>query len=297
MGAFLNIINTLIWIIAYTSILVNIVFFSMLYMKYKLKIELAFTIMTGNILLITIAAMVLHKEIINPNSMLLIIMNSAATLFLTIPLCLYTIRNMEKRNYIILSTVFIITVVLQNIIIKYQLYFLIGIVYAIGYFIVLFPLFRKKNDENNKNVINKQFNKMFMRCFFIFLGFFMPLIIIAIKLYDIPFLISIYFGVFLTAYQLPSLLYCKKRLFSKAIYDNIDLSSPKRLSVLTKRENEVAMEIYSGLKYEEIAEKLFITLSAVKKHTYNIYRKLDINNNRELIMIMAKEEPIIEGNS
>jgi len=43
------------------------------------------------------------------------------------------------------------------------------------------------------------------------------------------------------------------------------------------------------LKYEAIAGKLFISLSAVKKHAYNIYQKLGIHNNRELIMIITKE--------
>ena len=55
------------------------------------------------------------------------------------------------------------------------------------------------------------------------------------------------------------------------------------LSLLTRRENEVALAICNGYKYKEIAEYLFISLSAVKKHAYNIYRKLDISNSRELM--------------
>ena len=64
----------------------------------------------------------------------------------------------------------------------------------------------------------------------------------------------------------------------------------KELPALTKRENEVAMAICNGLKYKEIAEKLFISLSAVKKHAFNIYRKLNINNNRELMGIFLVEK-------
>jgi len=56
------------------------------------------------------------------------------------------------------------------------------------------------------------------------------------------------------------------------------------LALLTKRENEVAAAICSGLKYSEIAEKLFISLSAVKFHANSIYRKLGIKNNRELLL-------------
>jgi DNA-binding NarL/FixJ family response regulator len=79
-------------------------------------------------------------------------------------------------------------------------------------------------------------------------------------------------------------LYCKERLRRRS--KNINLSQ------LTKREQEVAMEICSGLKYEEIAGKLFVSLSAVKKHTYNIYRKLGIKNNRELMLLVNKSQEL-----
>jgi DNA-binding NarL/FixJ family response regulator len=48
-----------------------------------------------------------------------------------------------------------------------------------------------------------------------------------------------------------------------------------RLSV---REREVAEKLCMGLKYEEIAQQLFVSLATIKKHAYNIYRKLDISN-------------------
>jgi DNA-binding NarL/FixJ family response regulator len=60
------------------------------------------------------------------------------------------------------------------------------------------------------------------------------------------------------------------------------------ITSLTKRENEVALAICNGHKYEEIAEKLHISLSTVKTHSSTIYRKLGINNNRELMQIFLK---------
>jgi len=126
---------------------------------------------------------------------------------------------------------------------------------------------------------------MSRNCFLITLGFFIPMILLY-KLYYLPYILNIFVGVFLIAYQLPGLLYCKKRLLNKLTDEVMGLSA------LSKRENEVAMEIYRGLKYEAIAEKLFISLSAVKKHAYNIYQKLGIHNNRELIMIMTNDSQI-----
>ncbi|MDR0689525.1 MAG: helix-turn-helix transcriptional regulator [Spirochaetaceae bacterium] len=100
--------------------------------------------------------------------------------------------------------------------------------------------------------------------------------------WNIRYFLSLYFGIFLIVYHIPGLWYCKNRL--SHVNDN-----KSGLKLLTKRENEVAMEICNGLKYEDIANKLFISLSAVKKHTYNIYRKLGIKNNRELVLLKIKE--------
>lgn len=47
---------------------------------------------------------------------------------------------------------------------------------------------------------------------------------------------------------------------------------------LSEREQEVLALIAEGLKNQEIAEQLYVTLSTVKAHCNNIYRKLDVNN-------------------
>lgn len=56
----------------------------------------------------------------------------------------------------------------------------------------------------------------------------------------------------------------------------------KKLQTLTPRENEVIKLIYLDEKRKDIASKLFITESAVKKHTRNIYSKLQVENRKEL---------------
>jgi DNA-binding NarL/FixJ family response regulator len=54
------------------------------------------------------------------------------------------------------------------------------------------------------------------------------------------------------------------------------------------------LNLYEGLTYEQIAEKLFVSLSAIKKHAYNIYRKTGAKNNRQLMRMMSEagEAPI-----
>ena len=52
---------------------------------------------------------------------------------------------------------------------------------------------------------------------------------------------------------------------------------------LTPRELEVLNHIATGDSNQVIAERLVITLSAVKKHTGNIYSKLNVNSRTEAV--------------
>ncbi|GAB1432915.1 hypothetical protein MASR2M29_15400 [Spirochaetota bacterium] len=55
---------------------------------------------------------------------------------------------------------------------------------------------------------------------------------------------------------------------------------------LSKREAETAIKLYEGKTYNQIADELFVSLSAIKKHAYNIYRKLDITTKYQLMQKM-----------
>jgi LuxR family maltose regulon positive regulatory protein len=52
---------------------------------------------------------------------------------------------------------------------------------------------------------------------------------------------------------------------------------------LTERELEVLRLMAEGLKYKEIAGKLFISLNTVRSHVKAIYGKLDVNNRTQAI--------------
>lgn len=55
------------------------------------------------------------------------------------------------------------------------------------------------------------------------------------------------------------------------------------ISILTKRENDVAELIKQGLFTREIAEKLDISTKTVEVHRYNILKKLDLKNSAALV--------------
>lgn len=53
--------------------------------------------------------------------------------------------------------------------------------------------------------------------------------------------------------------------------------------LLTKRELEILEMLASGLVYKEIADKLSISAETVRKHVYNVYGKLHVNNRVEAV--------------
>jgi ATP/maltotriose-dependent transcriptional regulator MalT len=53
---------------------------------------------------------------------------------------------------------------------------------------------------------------------------------------------------------------------------------------LTPREMEVMQLIAAGDSNQRIADKLVITLSAVKKHTGNIFNKLSVNSRTQAVV-------------
>jgi DNA-binding NarL/FixJ family response regulator len=52
---------------------------------------------------------------------------------------------------------------------------------------------------------------------------------------------------------------------------------------LSEREEEVLALLSSGFRYKDIAERLFISISTVRSHIYNIYEKLHVNNRTEAL--------------
>jgi DNA-binding NarL/FixJ family response regulator len=52
---------------------------------------------------------------------------------------------------------------------------------------------------------------------------------------------------------------------------------------LTERENEILKLLSAGYRNKEVSEKLFISLSTVKSHVYNIYQKLHVSTRIEAL--------------
>ncbi|HEX4875376.1 MAG TPA: response regulator transcription factor [Chitinophagaceae bacterium] len=55
-------------------------------------------------------------------------------------------------------------------------------------------------------------------------------------------------------------------------------SGGESLDMLSSREKEILEFLSKGLMYKEIATQLFLSPETVRKHVYNIYEKLHVNN-------------------
>ena len=62
---------------------------------------------------------------------------------------------------------------------------------------------------------------------------------------------------------------------------NVDINNKIEKYGLSSREAEVLILIAQGMKNQEIADKMFVSLSTVKTHTKNIFDKMDVRNRIE----------------
>jgi DNA-binding CsgD family transcriptional regulator len=60
---------------------------------------------------------------------------------------------------------------------------------------------------------------------------------------------------------------------------------------LTPRESQIVSMVADGLSENEVAERLFVSLSTVKKHIYNAYLKVGVNNRTQLIRVILDKSP------
>lgn len=66
------------------------------------------------------------------------------------------------------------------------------------------------------------------------------------------------------------------------------IQSPVRhaaIAQLTRREKQILEQLSKGLLYKEIAMKFLISIDTVKRHCFNIYEKLRVNNRTEALNI------------
>jgi len=278
----MNTINLIIWIFVYSICLIHIALFAVIFAKHKNKIELFYLIVLVNMFLL--AVIIMLSLILNIKNVIPIIVNSILLLYITVPIYGYNLFGVQKKFYVLIPVLVIIEAAVENILMMRNIFNFLYLSRIIFYILLLAPIFfnSKKYKKDSLEQIMQNVTKKTVVIFLVFMIMFIPF---SMFLFEISYISSLWWAAFTLSYQIPGLVYCYKYLRKKD-----SLPSKNNISSLTKRENEVAQAICSGLKYEEIAQKLFISLSAVKKHSYSIYHKLGINNNRALMQIFMETQ-------
>ncbi|MGI9551896.1 MAG: response regulator [Aurantibacter sp.] len=70
----------------------------------------------------------------------------------------------------------------------------------------------------------------------------------------------------------------------------ISMFQRKRYKSFSERENQIIDYLCQGATYKTIAEKLFVTTSAINFHIQNIYLKLDVNSKSEALIKLQELE-------
>lgn len=70
----------------------------------------------------------------------------------------------------------------------------------------------------------------------------------------------------------------------------ISMFQRKSYEFFSERENQVIDYLCQGLTYQTIADKLFVTASAINFHIQNIYLKLDVNSKSEALSKLQELE-------
>jgi len=279
----MNIIILVILIFVYSICLVHTTLFAGIYVKHKNKIELFYLLVLSNIFLL--AVIVMLSFIFGINYVIPILVNILFSLYITVPFYCYILFDVEKKYYKNIPILVVIEAVVDNILLAYNILSVLYILKIVFFVLLTIPVFINKKSKYEKKSLEWNMQKVTKTIVVIFIPFTIFIIPFSSLLFQISYLSSLFWAVSTLFFQIPGILYCKQYLQNR--YVEVTKTG---LSSLTKRENEVAMEICNGLKYEEVAEKLFVSLSAVKKHTYSIYRKLGIKNNRELLNIFMESQ-------
>jgi DNA-binding CsgD family transcriptional regulator len=219
------------------------------------------------------------------NNFIPILVNGILTLYATLPVWGYCLFDVPKKYFKNIPLLVVTEAVIDNILIAHNKLPILYILRIVFYVLFSIPIFIKKGNKYEKNSPEGKMQKATKITNTLFAVFFASLIPFSRQIFVVSFVSSLFWAGFTLSYQIPGIVYCISRSAKKeTLFGSAGIQS------LTKRENEVALAICSGLKYEEIAGKLFISLSAVKKHSFFIYKKLGIKNNRELMQLFMETQ-------
>lgn len=274
------------WIAAYTICLINIGLFTAAWVRYRERGFLGFILILADMALMTAMIMTAAAAGIEAALGQLLVLNALTTFGLTVPLFIHWVQRW-KLHWGRWLFGWLLSLVLVNGLIYFHL---AALAFTLSWFppLIIGIITGIQNRHLQSPPRQRPFPHLAQAGGLTGLtagvlgGLFQLLYQTIPGLSQDRWFTDWYFAGFTAIYQVPGLIFSLSLLVRPT--PNAALQTEGLL--LSPREREVAEKIYAGLKYEAIATELFISLPAVKKHVYNIYRKNGLNNNRQLIQRM-----------
>jgi len=284
---------SLVWIIAYSVVFVNCLCYLLWWKKTRSKAVLSYFLLLANMIVLTLFIVSFILPTREPSyAKIFVLFNVIACYLFTVPNFISASQGRDSRaiDRAILG-IFAFSVLLVNILVARGSLFAVYAIFAVSpilYLAVFGLLFRNvvvagdKDDSRLRAGLSR-------------IGLLNWLIVIVFCAFAFAAnslfagssnAVSLVFALMTIAYQIPGLI-----LFNSLRRREVRVDIDASLSLLTKREREIAQRLCAGRTYAEIADELFISLSAVKKHCYSIYRKLGVRNNRELMLLAMPKIP------
>ncbi|MBS1774794.1 MAG: response regulator transcription factor [Bacteroidetes bacterium] len=76
---------------------------------------------------------------------------------------------------------------------------------------------------------------------------------------------------------------------ARKVVQSFQKTTKKTTLHLTTRESEILYSLVDGMSYKKLAEKYFISVSTVRTHIRNIYKKLEVNSKAEAVARLLKD--------
>ena len=298
----MNKVETIIWILAYSTTITNLLVGFICYSRTKDKRIASFLLLIINLLLITLISIGFSIDLLQQRIFEVLLFTSLLALFFTIPRLSFLMEEiLFPRKIYLTATALIYCLAIILYVTKQQFTPLIYTVWWIPFLLMGFHL--NKRAKDTEKVSEQKAERVRIRDYAINLkaAWYLTGYITIIMSLTVLILIftplrstGIYFsvfGFFYCLYNYPSLHFFIHTLIKNQNDQPGNIPVNNNLEkLLSPRELEVAEKLIAGKKYREISDELFISLSTVKKHSNNIYRKTGMKNGRQLIQFALKVE-------
>jgi len=311
MKHFIFFFHILSFLVGFTGIILSV----LTYVKYRISIIKSYTIFIIALTIIVLGQAITSYNMINivQSSSLNTILNISSYVgvgFIIYFLPLFAYEFVKKKWTSRKKVFFQVAMLLPifSLIIYYITPYknLMNILSSSILFLVIFYalVFMCLNYKDIKTKYKKRVLKIFLTITILFL----PYMYLDARSEQIPILSKLFpYGllslpIFYMLWNLLSMYFAVK-YFKYVIYESNDLNSQKDIEEvqnkqteffekfnITNREKEIILLLIKGDSYNQLSEELSISLTTVKTHVHNIYRKADVKNKIQLINLINGSE-------